>query len=33
MPIAADKLKTVLGIRRVEIAPAKAAAVQDQPLA
>ena len=33
MPIAADKLKTVLGIRRIDIAPAKAAAVQDQTLA
>ena len=33
MPIAADKLKTVLGIRRIDIIPAKAAAVQDQTLA
>ncbi len=33
MPIAADKLKTVLGIRRIEVAPAGAAAVQDQTLA
>ena len=33
MPVAADKLKSVLGIRKVEIVPAKAAAVQDQTLA
>ncbi|HEX3861338.1 MAG TPA: metallophosphoesterase [Stellaceae bacterium] len=33
MPIAADKLKSVLGIRQIEIVPTTAAAVKDQTLA
>ncbi|MBV9826027.1 MAG: metallophosphoesterase [Alphaproteobacteria bacterium] len=33
MPIAADKLRTVLGIRRIEVAPPTIPAIQDQPLA
>jgi 3',5'-cyclic-AMP phosphodiesterase len=33
MPIAADKLRSVLGIRQLDIAPAAAATVQDQTLA
>jgi len=33
MPVAADKLKSVLGIRRIEVIPAGAATVEDQTLA